>query len=666
MAFVELYIENELVDLPDGITIETDYAVAEIGSFQNRNSFRSVDFDIPRTAKNKSILENSDLVNNITTRPYRRLQAKLIADGIDQLIRFADVESCKETFNVRLYGGNASFFDLCKSKKLTQTNLSDIEHTRNLTTIVASRINGNSYVYLLVDFHADSPNNIMNNSSNVFDVRYVLPAVSVNKLLASICGDNGYGLQNNISLFDIQYSTAEQLVQIVTDEYDEAINERFNLDAESNIVTTPTTILAGVLTIDAVFVDYNIINSDSDNRVANETITFQISGGSSVTRTLNVYNVAATGVYDVDIKANVKYIGTTTFNITIGTVVSGVFQVRKNIQVAPPTVGIATDFQLELIDTFEATQNDKVVVMIYVASGSGGFIQLNNSSISIIPNSLVILFNEFMYIQYLLPSIKQSEFIKAYLQQYCAIIQVNEFTKVVKINKFDDIINNIGNAYDWSDKIDYSEEPNINYAFDELAQQNTLTYSNDDSVIKPTGTDSVLFIDDETLEDTNDYIELPYAASNLVTRLQGVLVPHVKIFTTEAGSPPTTELTEDVEPRVLLHQKVTGDVDYTDGTTTTTVTTNLPIAWFIRGDKRYNLGFGNSLIPSYYQGFQNALNRTKIVTENVRLTPLDIETIDFLRPVFISKHNCYFYISKISGYNSTSNEATEVELVKIR
>jgi hypothetical protein len=271
-----------------------------------------------------------------------------------------------------------------------------------------------------------------------------------------------------------------------------------------------------------------------------------------------------------------------------------------------------------------------------------------------------------MYIQYLLPNLKQSEFIKAYLQQYCAIIQVNEFTKIVRINKFDDIISNISNAYDWSGKIDYSEEPNINYAFDKMAQQNTLKYSNDDTVKKPTGTDGNLFIDDETLESTNEYIELPYAASNLVTRLQGVLVPQIKLFTTDDGSPPITELTEDVEPRVLLHQKISGDVDYTDGTTTTTVTTNLPIAWFIRGDKTYNLGFSNNLIPSYYKGFENALNKTKIVTERIKLNNLDIETLDFLRPVFLDKHNAYFYISKISGFDYGSSEATEVELVKIR
>jgi hypothetical protein len=663
---VELYIEDELIDLIGDEKIQTDYAIAEIGNFQNRNSFRSVDFDVPRTANNKRILDNSDIVNNTTVKPYRRLKARVFVDGIDQLIRFADIESVEDNFNLRLYGGNASFFDLTKSKKITQTDLSDLEHTFDLTTVIASRTNSFSYIYLLIDFHADSPNNIISNPSKVFDIRYTLPAISINKLLNSICIDNGYGLVNNLFLSDVQYLTAEHEIQIITNEYEEAINVRFNLDAESNIVTTPTTITAGVLTIDAVFVDYNIINSDSDNRITNETLSFQISGGTTNTPTLNVYNVAATGTYNAVVSANVRYTGTTTFNVTIGTVVGSVFTVRKNIQISPPTVGVATNFQLELIDTFEATQDDKVVVMIYVASSSGGFIQLNNSNISIIPNSLIIQFGEYMYIQYLLPNLKQSEFIKAYLQQYCAIIQVNEFTKIVRINKFDDIISNISNAYDWSGKIDYSEEPNINYAFDKMAQQNTLTYSNDDTVKKPTGTDGNLFIDDETLESTNEYIELPYAASNLVTRLQGVLVPQIKLFTTDDGSPPITELTEDVEPRVLLHQKISGDVDYTDGTTTTTVTTNLPIAWFIRGDKTYNLGFSNNLIPSYYKGFENALNKTKIVTERIKLNNLDIETLDFLRPVFLDKHNAYFYISKISGFDYGSSESTEVELVKIR
>jgi hypothetical protein len=82
--------------------------------------------------------------------------------------------------------------------------------------------------------------------------------------------------------------------------------------------------------------------------------------------------------------------------------------------------------------------------------------------------------------------------------------------------------------------------------------------------------------------------------------------------------------------------------------------------------KEVNLGFANNLIPLYYGGLQSVLTRTKIVTENIRLNALDIQALDFLKPIYLDKHNAYFYISKISGFDYGSSESTEVELVKIR
>jgi hypothetical protein len=82
--------------------------------------------------------------------------------------------------------------------------------------------------------------------------------------------------------------------------------------------------------------------------------------------------------------------------------------------------------------------------------------------------------------------------------------------------------------------------------------------------------------------------------------------------------------------------------------------------------KSENLGFGNNLIERNYQGLISVLTRTKIVTEQLRLDALDIQQLDFLKPVYLSKHNAYFYISKISGFTYGSSESTEVELVKLR
>jgi hypothetical protein len=60
------------------------------------------------------------------------------------------------------------------------------------------------------------------------------------------------------------------------------------------------------------------------------------------------------------------------------------------------------------------------------------------------------------------------------------------------------------------------------------------------------------------------------------------------------------------------------------------------------------------------------LDRTKIVSSNIRLNAVDINALDFLIPVYIAEYNCYFYISKISNYEYGSIQSTTVELVKLR
>jgi hypothetical protein len=645
MPFVELYIEDVLMDLPDDISIEVDYAIAEIGNFETRNGFRSVNFDLPRTATNKLVLENADIINNLTIRPYRRLKCRLYVDGIDQLIRFADIESTQDNFNIRVYGGLTGFFELIKKKNITDLSyLPALAHEQNLTNVIASRINSTGYIYPLIDFHADSPNNIINNNNNNFDIRYCFPCLFIDDLLREIVGDAGYSLQNNINLFDIQYQSAKSLFvpSFENPQY-------FNANSSTDIANIQSSNFSNPL-----YYASPVLQTRVGLDIKNEAGTFTTDGAFTTypitfTGVIYYYEIPVSGKYTFTLKGN----GAQTLPVAAlilkknGTNLDEVAGLQS--MVGPPTWDVTVQY------TVNAVAGEQYVAFF----ASLTFFNIAQADFSYMSNVL-----NFRQIQ---SDFKQGDFIKQYLQMYCAIIQVNEFTKLVQINKFDDLINNIGLSVDWSDKIDYIDEPEITYSLDDYAQVNTLTYTDDDSVIKPAGTDGEILIDDETLDGTNEFIELDYAATELVTRLEGLQIPNIKIWTTDIqDSVPVTEITEEVEPRILLLERVAGSVDYIDGTTTTNVTTNLPVTWFIRTDKTYNLGFANSLIPSYYNTLQRVLDRTKIVNVNVRLTPLDINQLDFLKPVYIDKFNSYFYISKISGFDSTKVDSVEVELVKLK
>jgi hypothetical protein len=644
---VELYIEDELIDLIGDEKIQTDYAIAEIGNFSTRQGFRGINFDIPKTANNKAILENSDIVNNTTVRPYRRLKARVYVDGIDQNIRFADIESIQDNFNIRLYGGNANFFEIIKGKLINSLQyLISLAHPQTLTEVYDSRQYNDGYIYPLIDWHADSPNNIMNNTSKTFDVRYCYPCLFVNELIENICVDAGYTLVNDL-LNDVNYQKADLIFCPTFNK-----PQYYNGDAKTQLNTVQNSIFEN-----PVYYKFPEVFTSSAEEVQKETGTWTTDGAITgfpitVTDTIYFYEVPVSGEYVFTLNG--------TGNQTLPVVA---FILKRNgttleeVGGLSSTVGPAT-WEVTFNYTVNALAGEQYIAYFFSFTA----FTIDNANFYYLSNVL-----NFKYIE---SKLKQSDLLRAYLQMFCLLINVNEDTKTVYINKFNDISNNIGLALDWSSKLDYTDNEQLEFELDKYAQSNTLTYKEDDS-IDPTfiqGSNGTINIDDETLDSVEEFVELPFAATEMDSRLQAFVIPKIKIFRTNDDSPPETKPTDKVEPRILFLNRETTvpSVIYSDGTSTLTTNVDLPLPWFMLAGKEVNLGFANNLIPLYYGGLQSVLTRTKIVTENIRLNALDIQALDFLKPIYLDKHNAYFYISKISGFDYGSSEATEVELVKIR
>jgi hypothetical protein len=198
---------------------------------------------------------------------------------------------------------------------------------------------------------------------------------------------------------------------------------------------------------------------------------------------------------------------------------------------------------------------------------------------------------------------------------------------------------------------------------DAYAQNNWFRYKQDGDELKPAGTDGNIQIANGNLELEKDIVELVYAGTNMVTRLENNVVPNIGVYLAGVKE-------DEREPRVLILDNkapadIGGSVTYDDTTSTQVLSDTIPMCYFILDGKVLNLGFQNNLLPSYYELISNVLNRVKITTMLIRLSAADISTIDFTRPVWIQKHEAYFYISSIKGFSYTENKSTIVELVKL-
>jgi len=670
----ELYIEDKLVDLPTDAEISIDYAIAKIGEIEKRSGARSAEFTIPKTAKNKAIFENPDDVNNVGTKPYRRLKARYYSNGIDQQISFATLKESAQGYSVNIYGGNSDFFAALKDNSIRDLDLTDYNHHWDIDFVNLSKPQDYPIKYALVDYQTDSPNTGMNNTDSRAYLGVILPCVYEEFLIEQIALQKGYTVNNQTKLEPI-FQSGKMALPIGGEQY-QRDTDLSRLKGVFQLGTIPTGSPTGN------FYDGASITSQEQaywqqyfNSNTNFGGAFVIPDECLITYKLdiNLYNDGASAeliyidVYSTDTVAGSAIIRTYTINVPVTGAPPATpfnFTVTDDVTCVIPTAGYCS---------FSFVVRSASVTNVFNQVGDNYFEILNaellldnrgrlidyNRDIEF-ENSGIYVYN-YVTVASNLPDLSQADYFKSYIQKTCSIVSVDEINKVVNIYPFKKVLDNIPFAKDWSNKIDISEVPAISYTLD-YSQRNVLKYQDDEDVIKPSGTDYTILIDDENLEFEQTLIELPFSATEMVERLGGVNICKINRFTANAF---------DVEfnPRSIFITFDAGSFRYRfavgSDTGSVVFTTDIPYTHFIDIDKAYSLGFERDLYFELWQFISGVIDRTKIVTCLLRLNASDINQLDLTKPVYIEYFNSYFYISQISSYNPNGNKSTSVELVKL-
>lgn len=654
---LQLYINGLLCDLKGDENISIDYAMFSIEDISKRKGSRSFNFELPKTLNNSRIFKVSEQVNNSTTLPYTKLTARLLDNGIDLGIKFAELTAVKKGYSINLYGDNAGFFDLIKNALLTDLDMSDLNHVWNLTNIFASRLNNTGYIYPIINYGIDE--NVMGNLFRTFEANRSYPAVYLDTILSRICSQNGYTLVNSM-LDDSDYVANPIILPTTGLVFANKYNATFALNTFSSSVATPNK-----------FGAVSIINVDS-----------------IVSYTGNWYSLPYNSQY------NYGAIVSTGKGFAIQDVFTCNFRIEIEVN---NTSGINLPLRLEMTGTptahhsggtqisfnwcspgthtyiIEGTLNDDInqwlgftTKMIYPIGDSRLIVGSGTLEILEADAFDTIYLNSLVDVAAFLPKMKQSDLLRNYCQMFCLLPVIDEDNKTVTLTNFNQIEENINNAVDWSDKLDLTEQPEVKFLVDEYAQNNNFKWLKDEDEQQPNGTNWILGIPNENLQLEKDIIELQFASSYSDLKLLDIPVPRIGIFE-------VNEYKKERKPRMLiLYRKApndftdTSDFIYQFGIFTPSTisgsSAEIPLCRFIETEFDYNLGFGNTL-NVYQRAIKNIVDNYKSVTCSLRLNASDINQLDFMNPVYIKYFNSYFYISKISGYNGT--KSTQVELIKL-
>ena len=654
---LKLFINGQLCDLKGDENISIDYAMFSIEDISKRKGSRSFNFELPKTLNNSRIFKVSEQVNNSTTLPYTKLTARLLDNGVDLGIKFAELTAVKKGYSINLYGDNAGFFDLIKNALLTDLDMSDLNHVWNLTNIFASRLNNTGYIYPIINYGIDE--NVMGNLFRTFEANRSYPAVYLDTILSRICSQNGYTLVNSM-LDDSDYVANPIILPTTGLVFANKYNATFALNTFSSSVATPNK-----------FGAVSIINVDS-----------------IVSYTGNWYSLPYNSQY------NYGAIVSTGKGFAIQDVFTCNFRIEIEVN---NTSGIDLPLRLEMTGTptayhsggtqisfnwcspgthtyiIEGTLNDDInqwlgftTKMIYPIGDSRLIVGAGTLEILEADAFDTIYLNSLVDVAAFLPKMKQSDLLRNYCQMFCLLPVIDEDNKTVTLTNFNHIEENINNAVDWSDKLDLTEQPEVKFLVDEYAQNNNFKWLKDEDEQQPNGTNWILGIPNENLQLEKDIIELQFASSYSDLKLLDIPVPRIGIFE-------VNEYKKERKPRMLiLYRKApndftdTSDFIYQFGIFTPSTisgsSAEIPLCRFIETEFDYNLGFGNTL-NVYQRAIKNIVDNYKSVTCSLRLNASDINQLDFMNPVYIKYFNSYFYISKISGYNGT--KSTQVELIKL-
>ena len=714
MAILEIKIQNEIIDLYDEEKVVQSFSLINIEDITKRESEYSNTFKIPKTNRNLQILGYSDFLNSDTLIPYQRLNCEILIDGFLFKRGFVSIEIIDNDISLQFFTGNAGFYEIIKNKNINQINLvnhSNLKSVWNLGNVIALRNASEGIFFPMIDYNG------MPTGSTTVDVRLLLPAFFRKTLIEAICEDAGYTLVNNIENSIDAYNN-----DILPTSKNDLKNDQETIDANTykgaernrqvmrawEIVHTPYTYG------EFFSLTYRSNPGNTGTTINQFNFNNSIIGNplrySNVPNGNNYYIAGVDGIHNVSLDINANYNHKIYWKngpnesvndiprFDVKNVINWRLKVNNTYTELHETVNTYTNnsvisgtdglVNINFTDVVNLTHEvtleagDQVSIDAYCVSyfsAANGGNDANFFASRVINNFTIrtsfgdtfevklgegLSFGGIVHTNNCLADIKQSDFFKDTCIRYCLVPIVDEDNKKVTLFEFSEIKNNIQNAVDWSDKLDQTDDHSIEFKIDSYGQRNLIQHKEDKFVDTiPNGSNGIILINNQNLELEKVLYESPFAPSETVKRLNNRKVVYINLHD-GVSLIDSASFKNGVESRTCYQYKDNFTVTYTDGTTNTIVSSNIPMTWFIDNSKPYSSGFSSNQLD-YSVDLIAILQQLKIVKADIRLNILDIINLNYFYPIYIAEFNSYFFLSKINQFDYTSNESTKVELIKL-
>lgn len=649
---MRIKIGDEFVDLFENEVIAQTYSVNEIGSIETRQGGFSNDFQVPLTSKNRVILGIPDDINTASRNAYTKVEASLVDTGAvvaDGYLKYTVVSG--NVIQISFFSDNVEWFSLIKDKKLADLDLSEFNHTwdyQNIATAInADKSSG--YTYPLIDYgEFELATDLSADTTQMF------PAIFVSSLVKRIFFEIGWKVEGPM----IDHPMYKKMII----PFCGRAFTNVSINPENFAITTADQDFTGTVDQEIVWVSPEVIAYTATQDT--------------------IHSITFTTIFGVDPET---FTGTFYFEVRKNGVVIDTSDVFNNSGTTTLIIN-----QENMVDGDELT--------VGVVKTGAGIMAIQTASITVVVSPLIQR-GQTVIMSDIMPDIKQSDLIKYLVFIFGAVPQANVLSKTVTFSLFNSVKNNLANALDWSNKIDLSFEPEMNFTelLNKYGSTSILRYkedANDNELIAYENETGQRFgqgqfdIQNEFISKIVTLYEAPFSSMININSFDNQIyipqirfkqpgesdltpVPKVALLSSNIA---VSELTNGLFTRLRIYDNVDEYAsDYED-------VTEIPFCWFAKTEYVPSvdalvdsLVFDQILFPNvsglpiierFLQDYEQILNSMKYVKARFHLQETDISALDFTQPIYIDYFKAYFFLSKINDYQGSSI-TTECELVKI-
>lgn len=668
----EIFIDGRPLDLSTDTQIVQTFQANNLERPEQIQAHYSNQFEVPATQPNRDALEYADQVNSQTGKPYRKLDARIIAQGVETVpYGIGSLEESQNgKFALQIFSGNKNFFEVLADKSIRDLPLSEFDHDYTLQNVINSRGHyvAQGYVYDIIHRGKDGQESAVRWND-------LYPSTFVRVIWDKIFTQAGFAYQwerDDEGLFDKLL-----LPTVAPPKLEEQYRKAREIFVGRNgpeIGRSNHGSFASQGEKDAWIIAYDLDSQQKKYKDGKLVAVYEFKQGDAGRWNFDTYT--SDGYYYVDVLASIAVKGFAIVSqvrvelqlMRNGEQIAKVDKTFENgifVAAKPVNDFLVMDEQKVLLKPGDTLQMRASVhkpkdassfdVRISIPEGQGLDIRVRPE----FPVGGRVRLNNW------LPDISQKEFVKSVIHLYGLMMQTDSYTSTIRINYFSDLLKRTEDGWvDWSGKLTLEPAPVTRYTFGSYAQRNFIRYQGDDKDQESQWADGELTVDNQKLEKEKDLITLPFAA----TRTQGG-VPFIEMFkgkqvqeSQKDGSIKLVTQYDEVAavPRLLIRDDLQIGYTYLDeyDQVINMPDEGRPISRFMP-----ELHLKNSIIPRYYNAYQGILDNTRFIKVYLLLTPADIAELDFARPVWLDHFGECFYLNQVSQWRA--GVPCECELVRL-